>query len=174
MEGTLLHPMKRSDGVRVFDPREVETIARTRTLSGGVTSEGEIAARACELFREGKSAVDVVIELRQPFEVVQRLQRAFLSDSGSLILPGTVVAELATTCDLQQVTPAVLLSTVEAMTRKIEELVGTMYGAIPRKCREPATVAGSNDAETASSERVAIEEAPSSLVTQDGSRKSNG
>ena len=92
MEGVTLHPTKDETGAHRFDPREVATVASTRSTRA--TASGEIAARACELFREGKGVTDVVIELRQPFDVVQPLFRAFVEDSGGLAIPGPIARQI--------------------------------------------------------------------------------
>jgi len=57
-------------------------------------SAGELAARACELFREGKSAVDVVIALRQPFDAVLEWQRSYVAASGCLFVPDAVASKM--------------------------------------------------------------------------------
>jgi hypothetical protein len=92
MEGTTLHPTMGSDGAHLFDAREVAALASSRRVRAN--TDGEIAARACELFREGKGVVDVVIELHQPFDVVQPLARAYLEDDGGLFVPGVITRQI--------------------------------------------------------------------------------
>src|SRR5437899_12580122 len=67
LEGSELHPVTLDDGKHVFDPTEVHAVARTRAGRAAASATGELAARACELLREGKGSIDVIIALRQPF-----------------------------------------------------------------------------------------------------------
>lgn len=50
--------------VAVYDPKEVQKLHRPETRSQSVRDPGEIAAHSFELFNQGKSRSDVVIELR--------------------------------------------------------------------------------------------------------------
>ncbi len=94
LEGSELHPVTLDDGKHVFDPEEVRAVARTRARSGTASPRGELAARACELFREGKGSIDVIIALRQPFEVVLEWQRKYAAESGSLLVPESLAVRL--------------------------------------------------------------------------------
>jgi hypothetical protein len=87
LEGSELHPTTEPDGTHVFDREEVRALARARALASADPSPGELAARACELFREGRSTIDVIIALRQPFEVVREWQRSYIAESASLFVP---------------------------------------------------------------------------------------
>jgi hypothetical protein len=138
LEGTDLHP-KKVDGVWMFDASEVEKVARH--LGPGVQqnhelSPGELAARVCELFRQGKDAVDVVIALRQPFDVVLPLQRAFAQESGSLILSPKIADRLAHICDMPKVTPEALVQALEQRDRTIDELSGRLHHARPNNPKD--------------------------------------
>lgn len=64
MEGAELHPIV-INGKHCFHPAEVE---RYRRLT-----DGQIAARAFQMFNEGRGVIDVVIELEQPPEPIERL-----------------------------------------------------------------------------------------------------
>src|SRR5258708_9132364 len=133
LEGTDLHP-KKVDGVWLFDAGEVENVAGR--LGPGAQqnrelSPGELAARVCELFLQGKDAVDVVIALRQPFEIVLPLQRAFAQESGSLILSPKIADRLAQICDVPKVTPEALVQALEQRDRTIDELSGRLHDARP-------------------------------------------
>ncbi len=160
MEGTKLHPTRRSDGVHVFDETEVESVLvtyrqiRSRTtristeadgalaaqafecfdqrmpvadvvkrleiaperaaalqvawsrlkridsesgIAPDVTPEGELAARAFELFATGHTPRQAVMELRQPPEVIRKLFDEFLAFStaeGAVLLPWYMVREI--------------------------------------------------------------------------------
>ena len=159
MEGTKLHPTRRSDGVHVFDETEVEAVlvtyrqVRSRTtrataedgaiaarafecfdqrvpvsevvkrleiaperaaalqlawsrlkqidatsgIAPEVTPEGELAARAFELFATGNSPRAVVMELRQPPDVIRKLFDDFLAFSaaeGAITFPWHMVREI--------------------------------------------------------------------------------
>jgi hypothetical protein len=90
---------------------------------------GKLAALACQLFREGKSIVDVVIAMEQPFDVVQALNRAFAEDSAGMHLPPPFVERMAMLCEVDKLTPEILLQTLEETSRKRSELSGTRHGA---------------------------------------------
>jgi hypothetical protein len=75
-EGTLLHPVKGTDGIHLFDPAEVQELANRRPTPSPAknsTSEGEVAAAAFALFKKKTSPRDVVIELEQSPTVIQKL-----------------------------------------------------------------------------------------------------
>jgi hypothetical protein len=133
-EGKALHPWQDADGVWRFDPAEVEALA-TKVRSGKADEPsqtmppGRLAARACQLFREGKTIVDVVIALEQPFDVVQGLCRAFAEDSAGVHLPSAFVERMAALCEVDKLTPEILLQTLEETSRKLSELSGTRHGA---------------------------------------------
>lgn len=61
----------------VYDPAEVAKLPR-RGRPGIDRSEGEITARAFELFREGRTDEEVVIELRETIDHVQYLRERWL------------------------------------------------------------------------------------------------
>lgn len=73
-EGTLLHPRVKPNGVRVFDPVEVEQLAKSRPGPPVDTDdEGEMCARAIEMFRGGADVTDVVAALRRPIDWVRHV-----------------------------------------------------------------------------------------------------
>ena len=121
MEGRELHPVRRRDGTRLFRATDVATLAASRAVRP--TVGGEIAARACELFREGKGIVDVVIALRQPFEVVKALNQSFLEDQGILLVPGPIVREIeAEFCEGRALTPHDLVRMLRASEQRVNAL----------------------------------------------------
>ena len=133
-EGKALHPWQDADGVWRFDPAEVEALAaqleaRARIDTPTELSPGKLAARACQLFRDGKSVVDVVIALEQPFDVVQPLYRAFIEDSRAMHVPAAMVERIATACEVDQLTPEIVLQELEANSRKLAELSASRHGA---------------------------------------------
>lgn len=65
----------------IYDPKEVTNLPRRDRVSGG-RSEGEKTARACELFREGKTDEEVIRELRETFERVRELREKWLDGGG--------------------------------------------------------------------------------------------
>jgi hypothetical protein len=88
LEGSRLNPKIDSTGRHVFDAEEVRALGPNGARSRVVTSAaGELAARACELFREGKNAIDVIIALRQPFDLVLEWQRLYAEVAGTLFVP---------------------------------------------------------------------------------------
>ena len=141
-EGKTLHPWQDADGVWRFDPAEVEALA-TKVRSGKADEPsqtmppGKLAARACQLFREGKTIVDVVIALEQPFEAVQALYRAFAGDSTGMHLPLPLVERMAALCEVDNLTPEVLLQTLEETSRRLSELSCTRHGAQFRREDSP-------------------------------------
>jgi hypothetical protein len=94
LERSCLHPMVESDGSHVVDAEEVRALARARADSRVPLSPGELAARACELFREGRGVVDVVIALRQPFDVVREWQNSYIAESGSLVVSEVLAQQM--------------------------------------------------------------------------------
>jgi hypothetical protein len=135
LEGSELHPQK-VNGRWLFEAGEVQQVAqRLRAVRGQELSPGELAARACELFREGKDAVDVVIALRQPFEVVLPLQRTFTQESRSLLLPHGIADRLAQICNVPTITAELLLHEFEQRDRTVQELVARLHDSRPNEPR---------------------------------------
>lgn len=64
----------------LYNPDEVMKLPRRERVTGG-RSAGETTARACELFREGRTDEEVVVELRETFERVLELREKW-SDAG--------------------------------------------------------------------------------------------
>jgi hypothetical protein len=83
MEGTKLHPTRRSDGVHLFDETEVESVlvtyrqVRSRTTRAGAEADGAIAAQAFELFDQRMPVSDVVKRLEIAPERASALQLAW-------------------------------------------------------------------------------------------------
>jgi hypothetical protein len=193
MEGTKLHPTRRSDGVHVFDETEVESVlvtyrrVRSRTTRIGtevdgaiaaqafecfdqrvpvaevvkrleiaperaaalqvawsrlkridtesgiapdVTPEGELAARAFELFATGSTPRQAVMELRQPPDVIRKLFDefvAFATSEGAVLLPWYVVREMLEVAGLptdRASDARTLLQIIRAMRDRLREVVG--------------------------------------------------
>jgi hypothetical protein len=91
LEGTYLRPIRQGRFV-FFDEAEVERYAAE---SGGHRrhDSGEVAARAFELFREGKDFRDVVIELRQSPERIRQLLREYAL-AGDLLISAEIRCEI--------------------------------------------------------------------------------
>lgn len=67
--------------VTVYDPKEVANVPTVYRTS--VRSPGEMAARAFEMFDQGKSIREVVIELREMPQVVDDLKLRWTDSGGS-------------------------------------------------------------------------------------------
>ena len=121
MEGKELHPTIGINGVRLFDPKEVETIALSRPtrgpappqkradqplLSGSVT--GDVAADVFADLDAGHPAATIVVTRRLPPEVVRRLHSDWLS-----------LREL----DLNVPRPSDRLSALEERVARLEEAI---------------------------------------------------
>ena len=61
-------------------------LPRVRRLTKSDPREYSNKARACELFREGRSTIDLIIALRQPFEAVRAWPRSYIAESASLFV----------------------------------------------------------------------------------------
>jgi hypothetical protein len=198
MEGTKLHPTRRSDGVHLFDATEVEAVlvtyrqVRSRTTRASaeadgalaaqafecfdqrvpvsevvkrlqiaperaaafqiawsrlkrvdpasgvgpdITPDGELAARAFELFATGNTPREVVVELRQSPEIVRKLYDdfvAFCAAEGAVLLPWHMVRELLDLGGLptdRASNPQTLLVVIRAMRDRIHELTAASKDA---------------------------------------------
>ncbi len=78
--------------VRVFDPHEIAGIPRRRAVQV-LNDPGEIAARAFELFDQGKSNREIVMALREPPDKVQELHEQWFNLGGSEVVLGVVATE---------------------------------------------------------------------------------
>src|SRR5437868_5505797 len=80
MEGTKLHPMRRSDGVHMFDATEVEAAVvtyrqvRSRSARTSTEADGALAAQAFECFDQRVPVSDVVKRLQIAPERAAALQ----------------------------------------------------------------------------------------------------
>ena len=81
-------------------------------------------ARACELFREGKGSIDLIIALRQSFDVVLEWQRKYVAESGSLLIPETLATKLRESffVEGERFTPEGLSALLERLTNRNLEL----------------------------------------------------
>jgi len=91
LEGAHLHPIRHGRLV-FFDQAEVEQYAAEGSGRRGHDS-GDVAARAFELFREGKDFRDVVIELRQTPEKIRHLLREYALGT-DLYVPAAIRCEI--------------------------------------------------------------------------------
>jgi len=101
--GIAENSVKRRDGIDFnpvqrgrfffYDPAEVERYAEQHGPKRATQPDGEIAARAFELFKAGKDFRDVVIELRQPPTRVRELFREY-TDGSDLILPAAICRKI--------------------------------------------------------------------------------
>jgi hypothetical protein len=104
--------------VAVYDPKELMPLRNPELRSHATRDPGEIAARSFELFNQGKTVCDVVIELRETPDQVRQLHESWL-DSGGADLTITPVAKEA----LEKVvgpfaTVADLLSVLEEIAKR--------------------------------------------------------
>jgi hypothetical protein len=133
-EGKTLHPWQDGEGVWRFDPAEVDALASKIQASAKIDtqaiepSRGKLAANACQLFREGKTVVDVVIALEQPFEVVQPLYWDFLESSRGMHVPASIVERMALICEVDELTPEIVLQSLEENSRQLDKLSGARHG----------------------------------------------
>jgi hypothetical protein len=134
LEGSEIHPIVLADGKHVFDPAEVRAVVESRATRSAGPATGELTARACELFREGKGSIDVIIALRQPFDVVLEWQRKYVAESGSLLVPEALATRLkeAFFVEGEPFTAEGLWNLLERLTRRNVELT--------RRVRAPSTL----------------------------------
>ena len=88
----ILHPVRvprtdligREQVVVVYNPKELAKLPKGlgRPLVSP-RAPGETTARACELFREGKSDEAIVIEMRETFERIQELREKWKDAGGA-------------------------------------------------------------------------------------------
>ncbi len=83
-DGIDFHPVQRGR-LFFYDPAEVERYAEQHGPKRPTAADGEIAARAFELFRTGQDFRDVVIELRQTPARVRELFREYALGSDLLV-----------------------------------------------------------------------------------------
>ncbi len=94
---------------------------------------GELTARACELFREGKGSIDVIIALRQPFDIVLEWQRKYVAESGSLLVPESLAVRLkeAFFVEGEPFTPEGLWNLLDRLTNRNLELTRRLRAVAP-------------------------------------------
>jgi hypothetical protein len=123
LEGTYLHTIRHGRFV-FFDQAEVEHYA----AEGGRRQRhdsGEVAARAFELFREGKDFRDVVIELRQTPEKIRQLLREYAL-STDLYVPAAIrceIEQMGYFPDGHRLTAQDILSLIQGLGQRNESLV---------------------------------------------------
>lgn len=76
----------------VYDEDEVRALAETSPSKHIVTRN--LDAKVFELFDAGKNVVEVVRQTKLPVKEVQKLREIYDRETGSLSLPGPVVAEM--------------------------------------------------------------------------------
>lgn len=86
-----LHPLKHERMVQggqirhviVYDPKELAEVALKYHQGRGNRPAGELAARAYEMFDEGKTMREVVIALREAPPVLEELKQRWTDDGGA-------------------------------------------------------------------------------------------
>jgi hypothetical protein len=95
MEGTVLTPVVGPGGVHLFHERHVrEVVQRGRSSSSPDAFDGEMAARAFELFDAGMNVVDVVKETKFDPRAVKAMQDHWARARGCLVIPADSLREL--------------------------------------------------------------------------------
>lgn len=82
LEGRVLHPQRGERGVWLFSAAEVARAASTYAgkQKRPSTDDGELAARAFELFRLGHDLAAIVVELRQQPRTIRELYAEWIVD----------------------------------------------------------------------------------------------
>jgi hypothetical protein len=81
MEGKELHPTKDENGVRLFEPAEVESIGAARSPGPPTpSSSGILAATVFTMLDQKKTLREIVIALKAPPEVIRALYREWSMD----------------------------------------------------------------------------------------------
>lgn len=86
-----LHPqyLERADSrgvthrVAVYDPKEVMQLRQPGVHAEVARDLGMIASQAFELFNQGKTFRDVVIELKEPVELIRQLRESWMDDGNA-------------------------------------------------------------------------------------------
>jgi hypothetical protein len=97
-----LHPqyVSRADSrgvthrVAVYDPQEVMKLRQPGGHADVARDLGEIAAQAFDLFNQGKTFRDVVIELKEPVDLVRQLRESWMDDGNADLTITPVTKEL--------------------------------------------------------------------------------
>lgn len=104
--------------VAVYDPKELTPLRHPDLRPLAIREPGEVAARSFELFNQGKTLRDVVIELRETPDQVRQLHESWL-DSGGADLTITPIAKEALEKVLGPFTSvADLLTLVESFAKR--------------------------------------------------------
>lgn len=81
--------------VDIYDPHELTLLSRRRKMSTAPNDQGELSARAFELFDRGKSLREVVIDLRETPARISELHDQWFDLGGSeMVIGSTAKAEL--------------------------------------------------------------------------------
>ncbi|MDD9946973.1 MAG: helix-turn-helix transcriptional regulator [Myxococcales bacterium] len=100
MEGAELEPVL-VDGKHLFHLPEVDRYRRV--------TDGELAARAFQMFNDGRCVIDVVIELQEPPERIEKLHERWCHHTGSTVVLGFDGKSLDRVCkDIGPLTPKLL------------------------------------------------------------------
>ena len=123
MEGKTLNPTKGPDGVYRFDPAEVDGLTADSAAPSPArlrrSDAGELAAQAFVLFDNRLTPRQVVIELRQPPEVIEKLHRQWREGTG-LWVPSSAVARLRKAIELRRSEKsAVRLATAQELEQTV-------------------------------------------------------
>lgn len=90
------HPSGATREVDVYDPQQLAAIAARRRSPVTINSQGEVAARAFEMFDRGEPLREIVVQLRELPERVAELHEQWMSLGGAdLVIGATARAELA-------------------------------------------------------------------------------
>lgn len=79
--------------VIVYDPKELNDLRRRNLPPLAAHEPGERVARVCEMFRDGKTKEDVIIELRLTFDTVNDFYDKWLDTTGAnlVIMPSAKI-----------------------------------------------------------------------------------
>jgi hypothetical protein len=125
-------------------------IDTTSGIAHDVTPEGELAARAFELFAMGNTPRTVVMELRQPPDVIRKLFDDFLAFSaaeGAIMFPWHMVREILGWAGLptdRASNAQTILDVIRTMRNRISELVRSRNEAREALAKPQSTQSQSN------------------------------
>jgi hypothetical protein len=98
LQGRELHPRRSSEGVYLFDPREVEEVRARRPRppeSIECREPGELAAETFRLFRDGVDVRDVVIAVRRPPTEIEALHTDWERMGDMLVISWRIRSQLS-------------------------------------------------------------------------------
>lgn len=128
-------PRQTPDGAYLFDLVDVERLElEVKSAPRARSVEGELWARAVQLFAAGKRVADVVVELREPWDVVESMLERYARGSYRLVpervaarVERTLLDELGEPCEWDEGF-ADLVSRIASHTRRCEELASRATG----------------------------------------------